>query len=176
MGDVVEGGAAGEVPALIAVLVLGMHGEDGGDLAIAGDEVFAGGQGEGWAFHDQAVFLEPPVAGVEFPAGGGDAGGGGQLLEAFEAVAAGAGVQAPEAPGLGAVAGRGAGGGEGGDDLGFDAAELGGVGGEERLREGGGENEGSDGKQPVCLGGHEEMLHQGAQTGRKGDGIDRKEG
>ena len=68
MGDVVEVCSVGEFPALIAFFVLWVNCQDGGDLAVSGDDVFARGQREGWLLHDQAVLFEPPVGGVELPA------------------------------------------------------------------------------------------------------------
>src|SRR5579863_3870030 len=61
MGDIVEGRAVGEYPALIAVLVLGLNWQHGRHLAVARDDVSPRRQRKGGLLHDQAVFLKPPV-------------------------------------------------------------------------------------------------------------------
>ena len=124
VGDIVKCGAVGKFPALVAVFVFGMDREHRGHFAIAGDEVFAGGEREDGILHDEAVFFEPPVRGVELPLGRCDAGG----LQAgvfVETAGARAGVLLPEAPRLGAGAGLGRGFSQRGDELRLDATELG---------------------------------------------------
>ena len=97
MGDIVEGRAVGEFPPLIAVLVLGLNCQHGRHLAVARDEVFPRGQRKGRLLHDQAVFLQPPVRGVEFPLCRRNAGRL-QFGVAVQLATARARVLAPEAP------------------------------------------------------------------------------
>ena len=67
MRDLVESRAIGELPPLIAVLVLSLNCQHRRHLAVARDEVFPGRQRKVRLLHDQAVFLQPPVRSVEFP-------------------------------------------------------------------------------------------------------------
>src|SRR5262249_40414891 len=74
-------------------------------LAVTRDHVFAGRKRKGRLLHDQAVFLQPPVRAVEFPARRGDATG---ILQPFVAVQLDAPwtrVQRPQTPRLCAVPG-----------------------------------------------------------------------
>src|ERR1051326_2711837 len=56
-----------ELPTFGTVFVHGMNRQDGRHLSIPGYDVLSRRQWEHRLFHDQAMFLEPPIVGVEFP-------------------------------------------------------------------------------------------------------------
>ncbi len=102
---VVERRAFIELPAPITILVGGMNGQHSRHLAVTRDQVFAGRERKGRLLHDQAVFLQPPVRAVEFPARRGDAT---CILQRFIAVQLDAPrtrVQRPQTPRLRAAPG-----------------------------------------------------------------------
>src|SRR4026208_1776852 len=96
---VVECRAFVELPAAPAIPLGGMNGQHSRHLAAARDQVFAGRERKGRLLHDQAVFLQPPVRAIEFPARGGDT----CLLQPCKAVQLDASrtrVQRPQTPRL----------------------------------------------------------------------------
>ena len=104
MGDVADCLAIVKRPVLLAILVRLFNREHRDMIFAIGDQIFTRRNGKFWCFHDQAIFIKPPIVNVKAPPCGRDIAGFAQDFIQMKPNADWAGINALKPPGFRACA------------------------------------------------------------------------